>query len=679
MTSTRTSQPVFVVALADEGLQVAWPAEADGLGETFRNEAMLAGLSTARELPHGTVIRRYRDVVETLDLVLDAIHASGATAEVPPEVAALRDARAAEGWLLESARRAPIRPRRLVSADLEEFASGRRLLDYQRLALTRHLGAQNAADFSVPGAGKTTVALAYWAMLRRQVPDLGIWVVGPLSAFRPWEDEFRACFGREPESVRLRGSAAQRARILTQAHERELVLCSYQTAWRDQESIRRTLAERPWLLVLDESHYVKSPTGALSAAVRAIAPQAHRRMVLTGTPMPKGPEDLWSIFTFLWPSGRVLGTAQQHESRCRNPPDAVVTELRDELRPLFHRTCKRELGLPDIESEYPVIPAQGVPATQRLIVRLVERRTIEEATHLSKLDRRYLNQWRRARIVRLLQAASNPLLLAHALDWSALALADDDENPDEQVLAEERSLPLTQGDSELATALRRFAALEEKPAKIEYVERHTRALVASGQKVLIWTVFLGNVELLERCLADLAPLVITGAVPAYDAADDEGAEETRERRIETFKRDPLRRVLIANMGACSESISLHQVCHHAIYLERNFNAAQFMQSLDRIHRQGMPSRTTAHVCIPSIPCAIERVLNARLAARQRRLYSLLNDPMPVVGFDGDAHRGFFDIDELDSLDALFEEVLSRIRVAHSSPPPRRPRARTTRR
>jgi hypothetical protein len=116
------------------------------------------------------------------------------------------------------------------------------------------------------------------------------------------------------------------------------------------------------------------------------------------------------------------------------------------------------------------------------------------------------------------------------------------------------------------------------------------------------------------------------------------------------------------MGACGESISLHKVCQHAIYLERNFNAAQFVQSLDRIHRQGMPPHTTAHVEIPSLPCAIERVLNRRLNERQRRLYELLNDPMPVVGFDDDAHRGFFDIEDVQDLDALFEEVLAEIRA-----------------
>jgi hypothetical protein len=138
--------------------------------------------------------------------------------------------------------------------------------------------------------------------------------------------------------------------------------------------------------------------------------------------------------------------------------------------------------------------------------------------------------------------------------------------------------------------------------------------------------------------------------------------QTRERRITIFKTDPDRRLLIANAAACAESISLHKVCQHAIYLERSFNAAHFIQSMDRIHRQGMPRGKTAHIEIPSIPCAIERVLNRRLSIRQEALYRLLDDPMPVVGFDDETHQGYFDLEDVDEIDELFEDVIREIRA-----------------
>ena len=40
----------------------------------------------------------------------------------------------------------------------------------------------------------------------------------------------------------------------------------------------------------------------------------------------------------------------------------------------------------------------------------------------------------------------------------------------------------------------------------------------------------------------------------------------------------------SNPASTAESISLHEVCNHALYLDRNYNAAQFLQSQDRMHR-----------------------------------------------------------------------------------------------
>lgn len=225
---------------------------------------------------------------------------------------------------------------------------------------------------------------------------------------------------------------------------------------------------------------------------------------------------------------------------------------------------------------------------------------------------------------------------------------------------------------DLAAALRRYREDRDIPAKARYIVNRCRELVGAKEKVVLWTVFLGNVDLLAKLLEDLQPLWITGEIPPYEAEDDETSENTREQRIALFKSDPKRRVLIANAAACSESISLHQACQHALYLERSFNAAHFLQSLDRIHRQGMPAGKTAHVEIPYVPCAIERVLNTRLKDRQTRLSLLLNDPMPIVGFDDEAHQGLFDLEDLEGIDELFAQVLREIRADH------RPKRRRTR-
>jgi hypothetical protein len=651
---------MFQISPHEDGFKITWPATESASVRSFRTELTFAGLRRDREWTTGCVVMRYRNELETLQLIIDVLTRLGIGFTLDETLSNARDVGQTEHDLVRRIREHASEQVSPISATLPEFGDNRRLLPYQSQAVAKHLLIRNAADFSVPGSGKTTVAFAYWAMARRETPELGLWIIGPLSCFRPWEEEFEACFGREPKAQRIRGSAQQRGQQLRLASRRELVLCSYQTAWREVSAIISILQERPWLLILDEAHYVKSMTGVLAAAVRRLAPFAERRMILTGTPMPRSPEDIWNPFTFLWPTEALLGNAYQHSLLSKRPTMSVCRELRETLEPFFHRTCKKDLGLPPIDESYPTIAVEDIPATQRLLIRLIERRTLEELPFLRTRDHAHLRRWQRARTIRLMQAASNPFLLAQALDPEQIASVVDSE-PGVDLAGDPDVVPLNDLDSDLAAALRRYEENHDIPAKAQYIVRRCRELVSQGEKVVIWTVFLGNVDLLAKLLKDLQPLCITGEIPPYEAEDDEKGEETRERRIAVFKTDENRRVLIANAAPCSESISLHKVSQHALYFERSFNAAHFLQSMDRIHRQGMPPGTTAHVEIPHLSCAIERVLNGRLKDRQSRLGILLNDPMPVVGFDDEAHHGLFDIEEFEGIEEVFAEVLREIR------------------
>ncbi len=172
---------------------------------------------------------------------------------------------------------------------------------------------------------------------------------------------------------------------------------------------------------------------------------------------------------------------------------------------------------------------------------------------------------------------------------------------------------------------------------------------------MIWATFIENILLLERLLHDLKPLKIYGAVPAYDE-DKDPSFENRERNIADFKSRRDRPLLIANPAACSESISLHKVCHEAIYLERTFNCGQFLQSMDRIHRVGMPKGTRPRYHIPILECAIEHVVDRRLKNRQQVLYRLMDDDMPVFGYDDDS----FLLERDDDLDQIFAELIQEL-------------------
>ena len=122
-----------------------------------------------------------------------------------------------------------------------------------------------------------------------------------------------------------------------------------------------------------------------------------------------------------------------------------------------------------------------------------------------------------------------------------------------------------------------------------------------------------------------------GATPV--ATDDEDDVETREKIIAEFhKPDSSFNVIIANPFAVSESISLHKACHNAIYMERSFNAAHFIQSKDRIHRYGLKPNTITNYYYLLSENSIDRVIHDRLLEKEARLRDII-ESMPIPLFD----------------------------------------------
>jgi SNF2 family DNA or RNA helicase len=59
--------------------------------------------------------------------------------------------------------------------------------------------------------------------------------------------------------------------------------------------------------------------------------------------------------------------------------------------------------------------------------------------------------------------------------------------------------------------------------------------------------------------------------------------DERARIVGNFQNYPELRVLVANPAAAKEGLTL-TAANHAIYLDRNFNLLDYLQSQDRIHR-----------------------------------------------------------------------------------------------
>jgi SNF2 family DNA or RNA helicase len=278
----------------------------------------------------------------------------------------------------------------------------RELLPHQERAFGRIIKMRNPADFSVPGSGKTTVALALFESLRRRGIADKLVVIGPLSSFAPWEEEFELCFGRQPKSIRITGDPSKRARIFSRIREFELILCSYPMAHQEESSIKSVLISFKSLLVLDEAHNIKRYVGGVwSETILRIAPFAARRMILTGTPAPRSLFDIWTQFTFLWTSQGLLGNRYDFETDLETGGEQ---DLQSKLSPLFHRVTKKELNLPEPEVKSILLKEPQWPPIQRKIIRLLELETISQINRigLGEPDLATVRRWRRARMIRLM-------------------------------------------------------------------------------------------------------------------------------------------------------------------------------------------------------------------------------------------------------------------------------------
>lgn len=501
----------------------------------------------------------------------------------------------------------------------------RELKSYQEKGLTHFLQVKHGANFSVPGSGKTTMVYAYFDKLKQEGIVDKIFVVGPFSSFSPWEEESEKCFGRKLNSARLVG--AKRQSYYFQSGQYELFLCHYQTAANDISLIIDLCEQYKILMVIDESHYIKRFDGGVwSNALLTISPHATRRVILSGTPMPNGYSDLWSQMTFLWPGKQLLGDRNAYKNRCDDV--SQQEEIKKEIRPFFYRVKKSDLKLPDpnpIRTYYDLKPYQA-QIYHALSVRLLTELKLQTE------DRQKLKQWRKAKMVRLLQAASNPTLL-------------------NQYSEEFEIPPLATDGTSLIEVIEKYSLFGEVPAKFEVAIELVKKLLSEGKKVLLWTTFIHNIKMLEKSLSGINYYTIHGAIPKDDNED----LDNRERRIHEFKTIDKPSLLIANPAACAESISLHEVCHDAIYLDRSFNCGQFIQSMDRIDRiSETPKQATYHILIAKN--TIDETIDNRLIDKHTTMIKVLEDEIPIGDLDIEGPELENENEEAEDFEATVKDV-----------------------
>lgn len=472
----------------------------------------------------------------------------------------------------------------------------RELRLFQSRDLRRLIRLRHGANFSVPGAGKTTVTYALHLAARRSGRVDKLLTIAPLSAFGAWEEEAIEVVSPPLTTARWRGGPVP---------EVDVVLVNYQRLPGATDTLSTWMTRHRVHLVVDEAHRAKrGALGGWGRALMSLAPLAARRDILTGTPAPNHPRDLAALLDILWP-GRVASGSLPRAALAQDPAVGAMASVNDVVRPLYVRTTKEELELPPVE----IVPTTVRPGP---LQRAVYDAMLSRYAGMFDLDRRDSAMFAQMGEVAmyLLQAASSPRLLASTAGAQAYRYPP---------------LAIPPG-SRLARLVEDYAD-HEVPAKIAHACAIVRDNAVAGRKTLVWSNFPDNLLDLEQQLAALQPAIVYGAIPALEDAEE--GIRTRERELERFRSHPNCTVLLANPAAMSEGVSLHHACHDAVYVDRTFNAGQYLQSLDRIHRLGLDPSTTTRITLLISSGTIDERVDRRVREKTHRLSTMLDDPSLV--------------------------------------------------
>lgn len=476
----------------------------------------------------------------------------------------------------------------------------------------------NAANFSVPGSGKTTVVLTVYEKLRLEGKVNTLFVVGPPSSFGPWRNEFSETLGRKAKFTVLAGGIRKDRKkkyINLPETTSELYLTSFHTALFDKAEMTSFLKQKhvKAFFVVDEAHYIKQINGSWAQAILEQSSSSEYRCVLTGTPMPKSYSDIFNLFEFLWPQQKPIDARERtlikisEENRDTNTAKDILNRL---IGPLFYRVRKSDLNLKPQNFLAPIIVK--MQAHEKTIYNAIFNRIKDysKEDYLKNYD--LVNKLGKGRIIRLRQCISYPKLLTSAID--------------------EYNEKLLKDLTDIKYLITNYDTLEI-PGKILELIKVVKNLRKKKLKVVIWSNFIGSINLIESHFKSLGYPCrkIYGDTPVDDGTFRDG---TRERiRDEFIDPDSGIDILIANPAACAESISLHKTCHNAIYYDLSYNCAQYLQSLDRIHRVGASEFIEANYYFLQYEDSIDEDIKTNIDMKTHKMLEIIEEEYPIYSLD----------------------------------------------
>lgn len=421
--------------------------------------------------------------------------------------------------------------------------------DHQLRVFMQSRDQQAYALLMEAGTGKTKVIIDTSAWLWGQGKIDCVLIIAPNGVHRQWVEEQLPLHMPDwaptlaHAYVSGKKSGVPPEELFAPGPKLRVLAMNLESLTRDsgREVAERFLKSGRSMMVVDESHRIKNPTGKTTKTVIRLGQLADYRRICTGTPVAKGLEDKFSQMFFLSPF--ILGHNSFYTFRNTycvmggfNQSQIVgyrnVEEFQKRIAPFSYRVLKRDcLDLP------PKIG--GINHPNGPLKRYVEL-TPEQRRHYDSL---------RLELTTMLGDGSSvdvPLAVQRILRL-------------QQVLC--GHLPHEDGTMEVIPSNR--------------VRVTQEAVEEASGKVVIWTRFRHDITSLKTAFGDRAVIVQGG----------QAAENTESIRL--FM-DPAsdKDILIANQQAGGTGLNLAGLVSHVIYYSNSFSSLDRWQSEDRTYRIG---------------------------------------------------------------------------------------------
>jgi SNF2 family DNA or RNA helicase len=478
---------------------------------------------------------------------------------------------------------APIPSRLRYTYKTEPFAHQKRAL--KKLVLLKG----QAGLLMEMGTGKTKVAID-WAGIGFYNFDVRrVLVVAPLSVLGVWPRQIRQHSGAPARVFRLTGSTDRRVQMLkriTNAPSDELltyIIINYEGIWRetDEGSIRDLLVRwKPDLVIWDECHRLKSPTSKQSRAAYVISQSARYRLGLTGTHITKSPLDVFGQFRSI--NDKVFGSNWYHfrntygvwggfgkfQLRGYRHLRTLITRVRANSFRVKKEDC---LDLP--EKLFQTVPVTLSEKAEKLYREMAKQMIIEiEDTHATAA----------IILVKLLRLSQITSGFVKDIDGNIKVF----------------------DESKLNTCM-------------DLVDD----LLEEDHKVVIFVRFRQDIERIkDKLLArKVQHAILSGSVPVAK----------RDSLVARFQSDPDLKVFIAQVQAGSLGIDL-TAADTAIFYSLDYNAANYWQAQDRIHRIGQTRKVTYYHMV--VPRSIDQIVLQTLKEKGDLAQTIIHTPRKLLDF-----------------------------------------------